>query len=185
MALDRRGFLRSVGFGAAGAAAAAALPTSLDAATAQPERAERPTAATSFHGVHQAGILDPPPSAAAFVAFDVVAGSKSELMDLFKAITAQARFAATGGTPPDLGPVAPPSDSGILGPEVPPDGLTVTLGVGASLFDGRFGLGSRKPKHLVPMRTFPNDLLNVAECHGDLLLQICADHADTSSTPCA
>ena len=82
--------------------------------------------------------------------------------------------------PENLGPVHPPSDSGTLGPEVPADGLTVTVGLGATLFDGRFGIASRKPIHLTEMTSFPNDNLNPDLTGGDLLLQICAGSSDTA-----
>ena len=77
------------------------------------------------------------------------------------------------------GATGPPSDSGILGATVVPDGLTVTVGVGASLFDGRFGLGSRKPALLTPMEPFPNDDLDPAQCGGDLSVQLSAGSTDT------
>ena len=94
--------------------------------------------AVPFHGPWQAGIVNPPPPAACFVAFNVTATSRAELIDLLQMLTARARFMTHGGLPVNPGPIQPPSDSGTLGPEVPPDGLTVTVGFGSSLFDGRY-----------------------------------------------
>ena len=98
-----------------------------------------------FHGQHQAGILPKPQRATAVVSFDATAESRSELADLFQTITGRARFLTAGGTPPPVGINGPPSDSGVLGPTVVPDGLTVTLGVGSTLFDDRYGLAGQLP----------------------------------------
>ncbi|ELP68509.1 iron uptake transporter deferrochelatase/peroxidase subunit [Streptomyces turgidiscabies] len=176
----RRSFVkRALGAGAAGAALAGGGFALSQSGTTEAQAAETSSAGpVPFHGTYQAGIVTPAPAAATFVSFRVVADDRAELADLLRTITARARFLTTGGTPADLGVGAPPSDSGILGPEVPADALTVTVGVGASLFDDRYGLARARPRHLTPMRTFPNDNLNAAECHGDLSLQICAARQD-------
>jgi deferrochelatase/peroxidase EfeB len=90
-----------------------------------------------FEGKYQAGILPQPQRQTAVIAFNATAEGRGELTDLFRTITARARFLTTGGTPPPAGIGGPPPDSGVLGATVVPDGLTVTLGVGATLFDDR------------------------------------------------
>jgi deferrochelatase/peroxidase EfeB len=172
----RRAFLRgALGAGVAGVAATGIALHGRGTAAAAP--ADQP--AVPFHGVHQAGITTPAPPHAVHVSFDVLAANRAELTDLFHTLTERARFLTAGGTPPDPGISAPPTDSGVLGPTVPADRLTVTVGVGASLFDDRYGLKARKPAGLTSMVTFPNDHLDPAESHGDLSLQLCADNRDT------
>jgi deferrochelatase/peroxidase EfeB len=168
---NRRTFLTGLGAVAAGTGLAASLD--------RPGHAAATGARVAFHGPHQAGVLTPPPAHAVHLGFDVVAGDRAGLTDLLRLITGRARFLTAGGTPRDPGISAPPADSGVLGPAVPADNLTVTLGVGASLFDPRFGLAARKPAGLTTMPTFPDDHLDAAQTHGDLSLQICADNRDT------
>ena len=135
--------------------------------------------AIAFEGVHQAGIITPPQPAAIFVALDAVAPDRASLVAGFQTLSAEARFLTAGGVPPVVSREAPTSDSGVLGPVVLPDHLTVTVGVGASLFDGRYGLADRRPPGLVAMPVFPNDRMDPTRTHGDMLVQICANSADT------
>ena len=133
-----------------------------------------------FWGVHQAGILTPQQASMMLVAFDVLASDRADLERLFKLLTARIAFLTTGGPAPDTPNTRlPPMDSGILGAYIAPDNLTITVSLGASLFDDRFGLGPQKPKSLQKMVRFPNDSLDASLCHGDLLLQICANTQDT------
>jgi deferrochelatase/peroxidase EfeB len=190
VSLDRRRFLKGTGVGVAGALAGAlSAPDMAGASASDPPNDGTPSfahfvdgaarlPAVPFHGPHQAGILTPQQPAAAFISFDSVAATREELGDLLAALTSRARFLTSGGEPPYLGTGSPPSDSGTLGPQVPTDGLTVTVGVGSELFDDRYGLAARKPVHLVPMQAFPNDDLDPAFCGGDILLQLCAGSTD-------
>jgi deferrochelatase/peroxidase EfeB len=177
----------SAGAGLIGAAAAAEGASSTVAGALSPQLTPLPIVAAGdgqlstvpFHGPHQAGILTTQPPAAAFASFDITAISRADLQELFQEITNLARFLVVGGAP-NIGVDGPPTDSGILGPVIPTDALTITVGLGASFFDGRWGLDVRQPLRLTTMEPFPNDNLNPAECHGDLMLQICAGSADTT-----
>jgi deferrochelatase/peroxidase EfeB len=133
-----------------------------------------------FYGTRQSGVVTAQPAAALFVAFDVLAADKADLRRLFKTLTQRIAFLMRGGPAPVLDDKMPPADSGLLGPNVLSDNLTVTVSVGASLFDDRFGLQAERPRDLKPMTHFPNDALESGLVHGDLLLQICSNTAETN-----
>ncbi|MBN9744630.1 deferrochelatase/peroxidase EfeB [Amycolatopsis sp. A1MSW2902] len=181
--VNRRNFLKGAAAGAAGTALTGGV---LIGGAQADERSAgaAPTPATEypFHGANQSGVLTPAPvekqASAAFVAFDLLSGSKTDLIALLHTLTDRARFLTAGGTPPNLGVGRPPSDSEVLGPSVVADGLTVTVSFGSSLFD-RVGLAARKPKKLTPMKIFPDDAPEAAWMHGDLLIQLCANNPDT------
>jgi deferrochelatase/peroxidase EfeB len=178
--IDRRRFLLRSGLGAVGALTALSGSSEASADTTLPITGNDATLGpVAFEGRHQAGILTPVPPAAAFLSLDVTTEDKATLSELFKTITSRARLLTSGGVPPALGTASPPSDSGTLGPDVPPDALTVTLGVAPTLFDDRFGLAAHKPIRLTTMRAFPNDGLMAPWLGGDLMIQLCAGSTDT------
>ena len=186
MTVSRRSFIKGTVSGAAGTALGGGVligGARADADGARSSGGPDPKAAYRFHGPHQAGVLTPGPAHkqpfCCVAAFDCTAANEADLAILMYELTGRAWFLTTGGSPPDLGVGQPPSDSDVLGPAVPADGLTVTVSVGSSLFDDRYGLAHRKPLRLTPMQTFPNDSPEPAWLGGDLLLQLCANHPDT------
>lgn len=183
MDVSRRHFLRGAAVGAAGTAVTAAVLVEGKAVDANAATVAAPSERYPFHAEHQSGILTPPPAEkqnfASYIAFDVTAKDKASLAGAFTALTERARFLTSGGAPPELGISQPPADSAVLGPVIPADGLTVTVAVGAGLFDGRYGLVDRKPVKLKPMTVFPNDFPDPEWSHGDVLLQLCAHNPDT------
>ncbi|MGX8010978.1 iron uptake transporter deferrochelatase/peroxidase subunit [Mesorhizobium sp. ORM8.1] len=168
-----------------GAVAGALTPQLVSAATGNTSVTDAPESDSvrqrqPFYGEHQPGIVTPRPAAGLVASFDVLAQNRTGLERLFKTLTERTGFLMQGGTPPSLDPKFPAADSGILGPVVAPDNLTITTSLGASLFDERFGLQPEKPRRLSRMTSFSNDALQEEFCHGDLLLQFCSNTPDTN-----
>ncbi|PRX05922.1 UNVERIFIED_ORG: deferrochelatase/peroxidase EfeB [Martelella mediterranea] len=165
-----------------GATAAGAQETSggSQATDAPVEGASNQQQVVPFHGEHQAGVTTPRPANGLVVSFDVVAMSHEDVEDMFRRLTDRIVFLTQGGKAGSADPKLPPPDSGILGPEIEPDALTVTVGLGDSFFENRPWLKDQKPKRLQRMVQFFNDALDAERCHGDMTLQFCANLSDTN-----
>jgi deferrochelatase/peroxidase EfeB len=168
-ALSRRRFLEGA---AAGGVAAFAIDR-----LASSEEAEAEKQLLPWQGPRQAGITTPRTPYGLVAAFDVIDDDLDVLLqDLTLRISE-----LTQGWPDRLDPIdnsdLPPSDTGELGYDKRNDGrLTITLGLGASVFDRRFGLRGKRPPALRRMPSFPGDNLDPDRCHGDLLLLVQSDH---------
>ena len=137
-----------------------------------------------FFGPHQAGITTPAQDHLHFAAFDMVddttrLGLERLLRDWSVAasrMTEGLEVGVTGAAGGD--PEAPPDDTGET-LDLPPSGLTVTIGLGPGLFekDGvdRFGLGPLRPPALSNLPAFVGDAVRAEWSHGDLCVQACAD----------
>ena len=142
--LSRRRLLQgAAGGGAAVAAGTLGLPRLTGSDEARADEGLVP-----WRGAHQAGIVSTRTEYAMAAAFEVV---DDDLPGLLRDITGRVSE-LTRGYPDRLDPLdnaaLPPSDTGELGYDRRNDGrLTMTLGLGASLFDRRFGLrGRRRPR---------------------------------------
>lgn len=167
--ISRRAFL-----GTTSAAAASAVATH-PPISRSPGQPEVPDDRVPFHGKHQAGITTTQQKHAVFAAFDFTTTKRQEVADLLAALGETAEALVRGSVaPPRPGRPGQRPDSGIaLG--LSPARLTVTYGLGASLFDTRFGLRGMQPKALKRLPAFAGDSLVPAHCDGDLILQLCSD----------
>lgn len=188
LSTNRRNLLLGMGAAAGGTLARTLSPA--QAAEAAPAAdgahaadAPSPYAVASerqpFYGAHQAGIVTPRPANGLVAAFNAVVREPADLEALLRRLTERIVFLTQGGQPPELDPKLPPSDSGVLGPAIAPDDLTITVSLGASLFTERPWLAGHAPRQLQRMTQFPNDALEPDLCHGDLALQFCANTQDT------
>lgn len=172
--LTRRRLLASAGVGAAGiglGGAAGYLIGSEAAAAAEG------TGTVDFHGSHQAGIATPAQDRLHFAAFDIDVGSRAELRDLLREWSAAAAEMSAGEMVGEANAVrlAPPDDTGeTVG--LLPSRLTVTLGLGPSLFERRgLGLSRKRPAALREIPALPGDELDAGKSGGDLCVQACSD----------
>ncbi len=125
--------------------------------------------ARDFRGATQAGIVEPPPSHAAFVAFDLPAGADRDLVRRLLTVWTDdiERLTSGRGTLTDLEPEL----------AAVPASLTVTVGVGPRTVEAA---GAERPAWLAPLPAFPEiDRLQDAWSGGDVLLQVCADSPTT------
>ncbi|MFV1365966.1 Dyp-type peroxidase [Mycolicibacterium elephantis] len=175
--ISRRAFVTgALGTGAAVGAGAGLVGCARDDG---PAAAPQP-AFVPFEGPHQTGITAlPVPEQGMVASFNVLSKDRAALADTLAALTDEIRGLMAGRPPEVRDPEYPPVDSGILGDKPPADDLSIVVGVGASLFDDRFGLADRKPKELVTMPFLANDRLDPNLSHGDLSIIFEAGHNDT------
>jgi len=179
--ISRRGFVTgalSAGAGAAvGAGATYALTNSGRQAPPAPAAQKR---FVPFEGVHQTGVTALPiPEQGMIASFNVQSKDRAGLTTALKELTEEIRGLMAGKPPETRDAAYPPVDSGILGENPPADDLSIVVGVGASLFDDRFGLADRKPKDLETMPFLANDRLDPKLSHGDISIIFEAGHNDT------
>lgn len=175
MTIDRRRFLTGSGVGLAGLAGGVAIGRAVtDGAgvdrIATDETSAGATSAAAaivpFRGSRQSGVDTAPQRHAVFAAFDVsrrertaMASLMSTWTDVGEKLTRGEAVAGDSGEATGMGPAR----------------LTITFGLGASVFDDHCAPASARPAGLVDLPEFPGDELDGAWSGGDLLVQVCAD----------
>jgi len=125
-----------------------------------------------FRGMHQAGITTPAQAHTWFVALDLIDGTDREGLGRLLRLWTDDAERLTAGAPPladqerELAAV--------------PARLTVTVGVGSTLFD-KAGLAALRPPSLAPLPPFAIDRFEPGWGEADLLLQVGADDVLTVS----
>ncbi|WP_446665755.1 iron uptake transporter deferrochelatase/peroxidase subunit [Flexivirga sp. B27] len=181
--LPRRRLFQGAAGGAAVGALAVGASWGLDAARSPAEAADKDaidltTQYPFYDQPEPVGIRTPPQRYSIFMAFDMIDGSlDTDLQSLLARWTA-ASAQLMRAEP--IGQVRPSSDSGVgrdTGEALGLDAasLTVTIGLGPSLFDDRFGIAHKRPKLLRPLPKLPSDNLTAHTSNGDLSVQVCAD----------
>jgi deferrochelatase/peroxidase EfeB len=132
-----------------------------------------------FYGQpHPAGVATDPQRYCVFMSFTLAPGaSRQDLQTLLARWSAASAVLQQGnpvGTVQPASAVAPAADTGeAFG--LSPASLTVTIGLGPSVFGERFGLAARKPALLAELPTLNGDNLDPGLTGGDLSIQACAD----------
>ena len=127
---------------------------------------------------HPPGIATPPQRNCHLMTFDLVAGADATALQVLLARWSAAISRLMAGQP--IGQVQP-TRAEAIGQDtgeatgLDPASLTITVGLGPSLFDHRFGLAAKKPALLKELPALPSDNLSKDLTGGDLSLQVCAD----------
>jgi dye decolorizing peroxidase len=167
---SRRRFLT---VGAAGLGGAAVAATGLTLAQREQEAsstADPPLPSVAFRGAHQAGVATPQQQAAVFAAFDLpaaatAAATRDALGRMMRLWTDDIERLMEGRAP--LGDTEPELAA-------QPAGLTVTVGLGARVFEA-LGRPDARPPGLVDLPAFGIDRLEERWSGGDVLVQIGSD----------
>jgi deferrochelatase/peroxidase EfeB len=165
--------------GAAGGGSAAWAMASSQVATVDDSDSIDLDRSYPYYGTgHQGGIATSPQRHTVFMTFRVAdTTSREALQSLLARWSAAAAVLQQGrpvGAVQPESEVAPPTDTGeSFG--LSPASLTVTIGLGPSLFDGRFGLAPHKPAAFSALPTLNGDTLDPKFTGGELSVQACAD----------
>jgi len=179
--VSRRDILKTAGIGGVGVIlGASGLGGVLSLKESRAAGPELNQEIVPFYGKHQSGIITKTQNHVYFVSLDVTTSKKEDLVKLFKDWTKASALMTEGKS---VGKLAsneflPPDDTGEAA-GLSPSNLTITFGVGPSLFvkdnQDRFGLKQKQPKELVDLPAFPLDALEEEWTGGDLCIQACAD----------
>jgi deferrochelatase/peroxidase EfeB len=138
------------------------------------------TGTVPFRGERQAGIVTAQQDRLHFAAFDVTAGTATEVEALLREWTAAAAKLTAGDPagPRNAEPLLPPDDTGEAAGHLP-SRLTITFGLGPGLFEregvDRFGLATRRPSALRALPPLPAEAIDPDRSGGDLCVQACSD----------
>jgi deferrochelatase/peroxidase EfeB len=184
---SRRGFLRGALLGGAGGLVVGAAGGGL---AGRELRSEGDTDTVDlgrkypFYGTGpQAGIATEPQRHCLFATFRFADGAGPKdlqvLLARWSAATAVLQDGRTVGSVQPTSPVQPPRDTGEAS-GLSAASLTVTIGLGPSVFGGRFGLARFRPALFGDLPALPGDALDPKFTGGDLSLQACADDPQVS-----
>jgi deferrochelatase/peroxidase EfeB len=131
----------------------------------------------------QAGIATEPQRHCLFATFRFAPGAGPKdlqvLLARWSAASAVLQEGRTVGSVQPTSPVQPPRDTGEAS-GLSASSLTVTIGLGPSVFGERFGLARFKPAVFGDLPALPGDALDPKFTGGDLSLQACADDPQVS-----
>ncbi|WP_126425202.1 iron uptake transporter deferrochelatase/peroxidase subunit [Brevibacillus marinus] len=176
MEISRRDLLKTIGIGAVGIALGAVGSLAAPGVRSYLGGIASANDNISFYGAHQPGITTKNPKHVYFVSLNCEVKSRSELKELFQSWTEDSVRLMNGEVMPNSpNTLLPPYDTGeAVGLNAAR--LTLTFGVGPSLFEKpELGLSSRKPPELKDLPHFPRDQLDPKYVGGDICIQACAD----------